>query len=91
MFKDEVISATESVLRQIAVLIVANRGAVKVTTRTVDARTTFRLDVDISDVGKVIGRGGRTARSLRILLSGIGKENKLEFSLDIPGHDITEG
>jgi predicted RNA-binding protein YlqC (UPF0109 family) len=32
----------------------------------------FELHVGKGDIGKVIGRGGQTARSLRILLSAVG-------------------
>lgn len=49
-----------------------------------DADTTIiRLRVASSDVGKVIGKPGRTARSLRTILSAASMKVKHRFSLDI--------
>lgn len=43
----------------------------------------FTLTVPEQDLGKVIGRGGRTARALRILLTAMGKEVGQTWSLDV--------
>ncbi len=45
--------------------------------------TVLRLHVAQSDVGKVIGKQGRTARSLRTILSAASMKQKHRFSLDI--------
>ena len=45
--------------------------------------TILRLRVAQSDVGKVIGKQGRTARSLRTILSAASMKQKHRFSLDI--------
>jgi uncharacterized protein len=45
--------------------------------------TVIRLRVAQSDVGKVIGKQGRTARSLRTILSAASMKLKHRFSLDI--------
>src|ERR1700676_4218642 len=45
--------------------------------------TVLRLRVASSDVGKVIGKQGRTARSLRTILSAASMKLKHRFSLDI--------
>ena len=45
--------------------------------------TILRLKVAPSDLGKVIGRQGRTARSLRTILSAASMKVKHRFSLDI--------
>lgn len=45
--------------------------------------TVLRLRVAPSDLGKVIGRQGRTARSLRTILSAASMKLKHRFSLDI--------
>jgi predicted RNA-binding protein YlqC (UPF0109 family) len=45
--------------------------------------TVLRLHVDQSDVGKVIGKQGRTARSLRTILSAASMKMKHRFTLDI--------
>ncbi|MDQ2834734.1 MAG: KH domain-containing protein [Acidobacteriota bacterium] len=45
--------------------------------------TVIRLRVAHSDVGKVIGKQGRTARSMRTILSAASMKLKHRFSLDI--------
>lgn len=45
--------------------------------------TILRLRVAPSDLGKVIGRQGRTARSLRTILSAASMKLRHRFSLDI--------
>src|SRR3984893_8847169 len=45
--------------------------------------TVLRLRVAQGDVGKVIGKQGRTARSLRTILSAASMKLKHRFSLDI--------
>jgi predicted RNA-binding protein YlqC (UPF0109 family) len=43
----------------------------------------LRISVDRADIGKVIGKQGRTARSLRILVTAVGMASKQRISLDI--------
>lgn len=45
--------------------------------------TVIRLRVAQNDVGKVIGKQGRTARSMRTILSAASMKLKHRFSLDI--------
>ncbi len=45
--------------------------------------TILRLRVAPSDLGKVIGRQGRNARSLRTILGAAGMKLRHRFSLDI--------
>ena len=47
----------------------------------------IRLRVAASDVGKVIGKQGRTARSMRTILSAASMKLKHRFSLDIVEED----
>lgn len=48
-----------------------------------DQGTVVELEVDPADLGKVIGRQGRTARAIRILLSAAGQKSRRRWSLDI--------
>lgn len=43
----------------------------------------FELRVDQDDLGKVIGRQGRTARSLRTLLEARGVHEGVDYGLEI--------
>lgn len=45
--------------------------------------TLLRLHVSPGDVGKVIGKQGRTARSMRTILSAASMKLKHRYSLDI--------
>ncbi len=45
--------------------------------------TVLRLRVAPSDIGKVIGKQGRTARSIRTILSAASMKLQHRFSLDI--------
>ncbi len=43
----------------------------------------FKLRVAAGDLGRVIGKQGRTARSLRTILTAAGTKAKKRYSLDI--------
>jgi predicted RNA-binding protein YlqC (UPF0109 family) len=45
--------------------------------------TVFELRVHPDDVGKVIGRKGRTAQSIRTLLGAMGMKERKRFVLEI--------
>lgn len=49
--------------------------------------TVLRLKVALGDVGKVIGKQGRTARSIRTILSAASMKLKHRYSLDIVEED----
>lgn len=48
-----------------------------------DGETVLELTVAESDLGKVIGKSGRTARALRTLLSAAGIKAHKRFALEI--------
>jgi predicted RNA-binding protein YlqC (UPF0109 family) len=49
-----------------------------------DGKTvTLMLGVAPDDIGNVIGKQGRTARSLRILLNSVSSQTGVRFALDI--------
>ena len=45
--------------------------------------TVFELRVAQGDLGKIIGKQGRTARSIRTLLGAVGMKLNRRFSLEI--------
>jgi predicted RNA-binding protein YlqC (UPF0109 family) len=45
--------------------------------------TVFELRVHKSDLGKVIGRQGRTAKAIRTILSALGMKLRKRFTLEI--------
>jgi uncharacterized protein len=44
----------------------------------------YTLIVDVSETGKVIGKKGRTAKAIRILLNAVGSKNQKKVTLEIP-------
>lgn len=63
--------------------LVDKPDAVRVEMDQTGEATTLRLYVAPDDLGKVIGKQGRTARSLRTILSAIGSRAQHRFSLDV--------
>ena len=57
----------------------------EVDTRTYERgdQTTIELEVAPEDLGKVIGRQGRTARAIRTLLNAAAQKTRRRYSLDI--------
>ncbi len=87
-------SAVE-LIAEIARALVDKPEEVTVQTASHDAATVLRLRVDPTDVGKVIGKQGRTARSLRTILGAVSVKLHHRYTLEIveehkadptPGH-----
>ena len=67
----------EELIAVIARSLVDQPEAVQVTRKDEDENVTIELAVAAEDLGKVIGKQGRTARALRSLLAAVAvKENK---------------
>ena len=67
----------------IAVNLVDNPDDVAVQSAERDGEHVFLLTVHQDDLGKVIGKGGQTARSIRSLLQAIGAGCDKQFALEI--------
>ena len=63
--------------------LVDDADAVIVHTVDREQATVLELEVAPADLGKVIGRQGRTARALRILLAAAGQKTRRRYILDI--------
>lgn len=63
--------------------LVDSPDAVKVQTYEREQATVLELEVAHADLGKVIGRQGRTARAIRTLLSAAGQKERRRYVLDI--------
>jgi uncharacterized protein len=48
-----------------------------------DQATVIELEVADEDLGKIIGRQGRTARAIRTLLNAAGQKTRRRYVLDI--------
>ena len=64
--------------------LVDDEGAVMVyPTNTAEAGATLHVRCAADDFGKLIGKQGRTARSLRTLLAAVSVKHGVRFSLDL--------
>ncbi|MGZ5440726.1 MAG: KH domain-containing protein [Thermoanaerobaculia bacterium] len=63
--------------------LVDNPDDVSVHSHDRDQQTVFELEVAPADLGKVIGRQGRTARAMRTVLNAAGQKTRRRYSLDI--------
>jgi len=63
--------------------LVERKDAVEVQAIERDRSTVFELIVDEDDLGRVIGRGGRTAKAIRTVLDGAARKEGRRAVLDI--------
>jgi uncharacterized protein len=73
----------KELIEQIAKALVDNPEQVSVRPIEGEQMTVFELRVAQSDLGKVIGKKGRTATSIRIIVSAVGMKLKKRFTLEI--------
>ena len=67
--------------------LVNNPDKVQIT-RTIDEKgVLLSLEVDPEDVGRIIGRRGATAQSIRTLLRALGTKNDARYNLKIVNND----
>ncbi len=64
-------------------LMVDHPEGVRVENVALDEGSCLRISVDPTDIGKIIGKQGRTARSLRVLVAAMGMTTKQRIGLDI--------
>ena len=76
-------SAMKDLLEEIAKALVDHPEDVQVTEVEGEQTTVLELRVHDSDLGKVIGRQGRTARAMRTLLAAGGMKIHKRFVLEI--------
>jgi len=73
----------KDLVEMIAKALVDNPDQVSVTEVDGDQTTVLELRVAPNDLGKVIGRQGRTARCIRTLLGAAGMKVKKRYVLEI--------
>jgi predicted RNA-binding protein YlqC (UPF0109 family) len=85
--QDFVVS-TVSLLTNIVRALVLKRERVVVRAVSRGDVTTLLISVAAEDVGKVLGKQGRTARSLRTVINATSRPAKHRFELDIQPEDL---
>lgn len=79
--------AVDELVREIARALVDEPSKVEVHSVGRDENTVLKLKVAPGDVGKVIGKQGRTARSVRTILSAVSMKLHHRYTLDILEED----
>jgi predicted RNA-binding protein YlqC (UPF0109 family) len=77
----------EELVREIAQALVDEPDAVEVESVGHEENTVLKLRVAPADVGKVIGKQGRTARSVRTILGAVSMKLHHRYTLDILEED----
>lgn len=75
----------ENLLRKIVEVLVDHPDKIKVCEKNGKSTCMLELEVAQPDIGKVIGRKGKTADSIRTILTAIGKKKDKRIILDILG------
>jgi hypothetical protein len=73
----------EILLLKIVTALVDDENEVRIEALATEKGTMIRLSVSPTDVGKIIGKQGRTARAIRELLLAIGTANRQRYELNI--------
>ena len=84
------VAEMQTLMTEISRALVDDADAVRVEVLTEQEATILRLHVAPGDIGKVIGKQGRTARSLRTILGAASMKLQRRFSLDIVEAGRTE-
>jgi len=71
--------------------LVSKPDAVKIERRIDEKGVLLELTVDPEDLGRVIGKRGATAQSIRTLLRALGTKNDARYNLKIVDVDRPEG
>ena len=79
--------AVDELVREIARALVDEPAAVDVQSVDREENTVLKLRVAPTDVGKVIGKQGRTARSVRTILGAVSMKLHHRYTLDILEED----
>ena len=82
--------AVDDLVREIARALVDEPTAVAVESVAREENTILKLRVAPQDVGKVIGKQGRTARSVRTILGAVSMKLHHRYTLDILEEDDEE-
>ena len=76
-------SIDQQFIEYIVKSLVSNPDAVKIERRIDEKGVLLELTVDPEDLGRVIGKRGATAQSLRTLLRALGTKNDARYNLKI--------
>ena len=73
----------EELLKSIVLALVDNPDEISVTTVEKDGETILELKVAPTDMGKVIGKQGRIAKAIRVVVKAAGSKENKSFGVEI--------
>ena len=76
-------STAKAVLRYLAETLVDDPSGVEISSSKFRQRASLHLSVSPDDMGKVIGRKGRTAQAIRTIVRAAGSRDGLDTFVDI--------
>lgn len=76
---------TEGLVKHLVEALVDNPGQVSVEREDQGNTVAFKVRLDQSDIGKVIGRNGRIIKAIRVLARAAGSAEGLHVEVDIDG------
>lgn len=82
------VSIDQQFVEYIVKSLVSNPDAVSIERRIDEKGVLLELTVDPEDLGRVIGKRGATAQSLRTLLRALGTKNDARYNLKIVDNDL---
>jgi uncharacterized protein len=74
---------TQSFLERLAQILVVDASSVRVEAEITGTETALRLHAAPADVSRLIGKQGRVAHSLRVVLGAIGVTQGVHYKLEI--------
>ncbi len=72
----------EEILRTIVENLVDNKEAVSIEKEEGDFKDIYKIKVDQSEMGKIIGRQGKIAQSIRTLAKSLGAKEKRKVDVE---------
>ena len=73
----------EELLKSIVLALVDNPDEISVSTIEKDGETILELKVAAADMGKVIGKQGRIAKAIRVVVKAAGAKENKNFGVEI--------
>ncbi len=73
----------EELVEYIVKSLVDNQEAVKITTQREGSEINIIVNVADEDIGKVIGKNGRIAQSIRAIVKSVSSKEKIRYNVKI--------
>ena len=73
----------EELVEYIVKSLVDNKDAVKITSQREGSEIFIIVNVDENDIGKVIGKNGRIAQSIRAIVKSVSAREKIRYNVKI--------